>query len=330
MFYQNFTNVKKITIFAQMNTSIRHIEYLLKCHDCVIVPHFGGFVVQHVPAYYDAEQGLYFPPRKYVVFNPDLNHNDGILASSIARKDSIRFEAASQIISDEVSEIKGKIRETGSITLGRVGRMDYKHGKYIFTANENFVVAPQLFGLKSLKVKTVDSTEEDTQKTPAKQPFNFKRKMLYAGRVAASIAILIACGLIFSTPITVDESEVKLASLTLPEVKMPEKQVAADGTLFIMCPDAEESMAIDTTFGNNTSAINNSDPYYLVVASLATRSQAEQFIASVKGYDGELQIVESITKFRVIAATGESPEDVMNYKKANLATCFPNAWPCHR
>ena len=144
------------------------------------------------------------------------------------------------------------------------------------------------------------------------------------------IAILIACGLIFSTPITVDESEVKLASLTLPEVKMPEKQVAADGTLFIMCPDAEESMAIDESLGNNTSAINNSDPYYLVVASLATRSQAEQFIASVRGYDGELQIVESISKFRVIAATGESAEDVMNYKKANLVSCFPDAWPCHR
>ena len=313
-----------------MNTTIRHIEYLLKFHDCVIVPHFGGFVVQHVPSYYDAEQGIYFPPRKYVVFNPDLNHNDGIIASSIARKDSIRFEAASQIISEEVSEIKDKIRNLGSITLGHIGRMDYKHGKYIFTANDSFVVAPQLFGLESLKVKTLDATDEETQNASVKQPFNFKRKMIYAGRIAASIAILIICGLLFSTPIAVDESEVKYASLTLPEVKMPEKKEVANGSLFIMCPNTEDGMAFDTTLGKNTSVIRNSDPYYLVVASLATQNQAEQFIASIKNYNGELQIVESITKYRVNAATGESVEDVMNFKKANLATCFPDAWPCHR
>ena len=43
---------------------ITHIERLLLTHDCVILPKFGGFVLQTLPATYQEEEHLFRPMRK--------------------------------------------------------------------------------------------------------------------------------------------------------------------------------------------------------------------------------------------------------------------------
>jgi len=48
---------------------ITHIERLLLTHDCVILPKFGGFVLQTLPATYQEEEHLFRPMRKEVMFN---------------------------------------------------------------------------------------------------------------------------------------------------------------------------------------------------------------------------------------------------------------------
>ena len=51
---------------------ITHIERLLLTHDCVILPKFGGFVLQTLPATYQEEEHLFRPMRKEVMFNVTL------------------------------------------------------------------------------------------------------------------------------------------------------------------------------------------------------------------------------------------------------------------
>ena len=53
---------------------ITHIERLLLTHDCVILPKFGGFVLQTLPATYQEEEHLFRPMRKEVMFNVTLQH----------------------------------------------------------------------------------------------------------------------------------------------------------------------------------------------------------------------------------------------------------------
>lgn len=43
---------------------VTHIERLLLVHDCVIVPKFGGFVLQAVPAMQHKEEHTFRPLRK--------------------------------------------------------------------------------------------------------------------------------------------------------------------------------------------------------------------------------------------------------------------------
>jgi hypothetical protein len=43
----------------------QHISQLLYCHDCVIVPTFGGFVTNYQSAQLNAEKGIALPPSKH-------------------------------------------------------------------------------------------------------------------------------------------------------------------------------------------------------------------------------------------------------------------------
>ena len=48
---------------------VRHIEYLLTEHDCVLVPGLGGFVLQYVPARFSEGRKSIQPPGKQITFN---------------------------------------------------------------------------------------------------------------------------------------------------------------------------------------------------------------------------------------------------------------------
>ena len=54
---------------------ISHIERLLLVHDCVIVPKFGGFVLQSIPAQ-QVEMYTFRPSRKELRFNVTLPFAD--------------------------------------------------------------------------------------------------------------------------------------------------------------------------------------------------------------------------------------------------------------
>lgn len=60
------------------------IVELLARQTCVIIPQLGGFVVNDCAA--KVVDGKFFPPRKELVFNPKLIHNDGDLAHALMRR----------------------------------------------------------------------------------------------------------------------------------------------------------------------------------------------------------------------------------------------------
>lgn len=47
-----------------MNHVIRHIEYLVPRHDCVVLPNWGAFIAHHQPSCYDEALGLMYPPLR--------------------------------------------------------------------------------------------------------------------------------------------------------------------------------------------------------------------------------------------------------------------------
>ena len=101
---------------------VRHIEYLLTEHDCVLVPGLGGFVLQYVPARFSEDRKSIQPPGKQITFNSSLSYNDGLLAQSLMRTLDIDYGKAVAMIEHWVDEIKRSFSEPGdSYAFGELG-----------------------------------------------------------------------------------------------------------------------------------------------------------------------------------------------------------------
>lgn len=303
-----------------MSRITAHIKYLLRSTDCVSVPGFGAFIVQHIPARYDSASETFFPPRREIVFNSAVCHNDGVLISSIARKESISAEAATRIVASEVEAFLNQLSSDGEVAFGNIGFFSHESGKNVFhpNAEKNFLnpiaIAPYI------KPEVV-STETEFEKG---------RSHLWVRplQIAASIIVLFILGILFSTPISVEHSTIAYAKSGLPEISMPKKAVIIDSLaveLNIAIPTDEDATAIFEAPACNYDSFK----YGLVVASLANHKQAEEFIAAHPGHN--LAVINSAGRIRIIAAGSNSLAELQTIAESQaFKKEFPQSWPCRK
>ncbi len=99
----------------------RDIHELLFCHDCVIVPQWGGFLTHYRPARLDEARKLVHPPGEDTSFNRNLTRNDGLLADHIAKRKGIPFDRAAAQIAIEVDNWRSKLQRDGRLELPQIG-----------------------------------------------------------------------------------------------------------------------------------------------------------------------------------------------------------------
>jgi len=139
----------------------RHIEILLLSHDCVIVPGLGGFVTNHVDAYYDERDCMFLPPSRTLGFNPQLTMNDSLLVQSYVEAYDISYPEALRTIEDEVRELRQHLEIEGAYDLGNLGSLELnEYGKYIFSPCEAGIMTPIYYGLGAFEIATVTIGDE--------------------------------------------------------------------------------------------------------------------------------------------------------------------------
>ena len=99
----------------------KELHQLLYCHDCVIVPHWGGFLTQYKSARLDEGRKLVHPPGKDLSFNRNLVRNDGILADHIAKCEGISFDRATAKIATEVANWRSAMDQHGRVEVPHIG-----------------------------------------------------------------------------------------------------------------------------------------------------------------------------------------------------------------
>lgn len=97
------------------------IVELLHKHDCVIVPGFGGYVARQQPATFSASGTSLLPPTKSILFNRNLIHQDGLLASHVMEKMVLNFNGANQLIADYVNYCQSLIQAKNRLELKHLG-----------------------------------------------------------------------------------------------------------------------------------------------------------------------------------------------------------------
>lgn len=306
-----------------VNTLHLHIEYLLRSHDCVIVPGLGAFIINRHGARLDREAGVIEPPTAELTFNPSVRHNDGLLASSIARREEVEYDTAAEILAEELAAMRSHLATERKITIGMLGTLS-------LGAEDNLVFTPtqqqaDRFGLHrillpriapNVDAANVSVAQPEAEAVTAEAPQRKWRTDKYyylpihkgLAKIAAIIVlvVVIAAGLFTFTP------EIN---------NTPRRDCASVIPVNIEAPVAKPQPAVKAE-PEDTAA-----RYHVVVGTFTTQEEVSRFVKRHADDGYELKAIAGPRLIRVTAArSNDRGEMVSVLRSAAIDSCFNGAW----
>lgn len=314
-----------------MISVLDHIEHLTAKHDCVIVPGLGAFISQYHTS--RNTDGIIVCLKRSIAFNMSVDYNDGLLANSLMRRERVSFDTAKNLIDEYVCSLRCQLQHEGEVPVGRLGFLRYNGEDAIeFFPFASRCVNDEYFGLSEIVLKPLAELNQvqtvQEQKNVVIAPF--VRKFMH---VAASIILLLAMTFVLTTPV-IEENNQNYANLNAFVVKSPSLNETQDIYIAIPKEQSQEKPVVSKSEikeGNKNDTVKSSfqetslllGKYCLVIASLASQQQAEQYIQENKLTGCE--ITKSKSKYRVYVARG-SYHEMITLKNNHYANS--DAWVC--
>lgn len=266
-----------------MISMIEHIEYLMLSNDCVVVPGFGAFIAQYTSSHNFSQNSTFTSPKRSISFNASINHNDGLLANSIAKKASIPYAEALKQIEKSTTICRQALSDGSEVPFGRLGFfINNGEGHIEFIPFHHELANDDFFGLQSFSFPTLAernaqvATEETVSETYSEPEINIGRRNWFshkAVQIAASIVMLVCLTFALSTPIIVDKPTHQLATLNVPTPTMPKHKVVK----------AEEiSQQKQVEAASEKKEANSNGRYAIIICSLKKQSQVAQYFQENK------------------------------------------------
>ena len=307
-----------------MKSIDKHIADLLYLHDCVIIPGLGGLVANPVPAVYDENVNMFYPPSKEIGFNINLKHNDGLLINHLTKTENISYDDAKNKINEYVETINRKLKNREIVSLGIVGELKKDNdGNILFSPNplENF--QSDSFGLTSFHLAPVIANRYHTVATyhsvkKAIRPFSTKH-------IAAAIA-LVAGLFLFG-----------------PDLKNPDIYQA--GSIeFLMQPESIPNVnyiktntgtkGISENPGSDQNEVQHKIPkeklnYFIITGSFKKLEKADKYCNQLRseGFEKSSVLKSSKNRFRVAVEGFSTKKDALTALNSYRAQeDFKAAW----
>lgn len=300
---------------------ITHIERVLMVSDCVIVPDFGGFVLRRRPALFTAEKNAFSPAHNEIVFNPALNHDDGLLTESYMQMYGMNFCEAQQTLRQDLDEWKRILDDHGTVSSGRLGSFRRNEdGTLIFEPKTAYYTI-DVYGLTSFYMTPVgaernhrqpgdfpvlpqDRRSKQAVRTEAVRKASLPLRMM--GRIAGIAAAAIVLFFLITPPVKEVNRNFYTAGFAPPEILTStfsagegeeEKEKASPAQsaketnkpVDLVPSHPEPSVGAtagterETTPASTEIAIEDaaSRSYYVIIASFDSRSRARKFVSEV-------------------------------------------------
>ena len=136
-----------------MNIMIEFIERLLYTHDCVIIPHFGGFVLNTKDFQYLEDDQLLVPKSKWVAFNERLQSDDGLLATSWAKEMGVSQKQAFTAVHQFGQSLAETIKAQSQFQFGNIGVFSVNaSGRFQFEPNQTLNFDLNQYGLTPVSI----------------------------------------------------------------------------------------------------------------------------------------------------------------------------------
>ena len=308
------------------------LEHLLYEHECVIIPHFGGFVVNAQGFTFNEKEGKIYPKKKCIAFNEKLNTDDRFLSSEWAKFKSISLKEASVEITSFSQELKSKLSALGEVKVGVLGSFGLnRENRISFSPNPEFNADLDVFGLFPVGLgytNVVKEKKPELLPTPVAEDLpesvleEYQSvKMSKSVYVYAVIAFILGgLGAFFLTEPATNQSQSSLNPIQIEKKMAPVAAVVKElkpEIDTIQRKTLSESVPV-VTKPENSVEINHQDIIYLVAASFQTLTQAEKGLKEFKsrGFDqAEIILKNEHTKFYRISLGTEHTMDA-GYAKA--------------
>ena len=323
---------QKVINFAWMISLIEHIEYLIRHHNCVVIPQWGALIAQYSPSQLQASKII--KPKRKVAFNASIDHNDGLLANSLVRRHGISYDEALKLIADSVSFYKRQLQNGNEVAFGRIGYFTLNNnGSTEFTPFHQSNSNDEYFGLRSFTFKPLvsDSDVSSTEVSAADKhhhvvPSHSRNRFAYrALQVAASIAIILGIAFVASTPIAVDRSQQNYASLNMPAVKKPNATPVFTSTP-VSKVNREETGSANSKHNTETATeTKESGKYYLVISTFSSEQKAKEFISLHADIKDVAKIRAKGKQYRVYIQRGDD-YNVLYKAAKNLPSQYGGGW----
>ncbi|MCI7669757.1 MAG: hypothetical protein MSS42_05995 [Bacteroidales bacterium] len=252
-------------------------------NDCVVVPGFGAFIAQYTSSNNCAQNSTFTSPKRSISFNASINHNDGLLANSIAKKASIPYAEALKQIEKSTTICRQALSDGSEVPFGRLGFfISNGEGHIEFIPFHHEYANDDFFGLQSFSFPTLAernaqvATEETVSETYSEPEINIGRRNWFshkAVQIAASIVMLVCLTFALSTPIIVDKPTHQLATLNVPTPTMPKHKVVKT---------EEISLQKQVEAASEKKEANSNGRYAIIICSLKKQSQVAQYFQENK------------------------------------------------
>lgn len=173
-----------------------HIRPLLRDHDCVIIPDFGGLVADVSSARAQPGRQALSPPTKLVAFNQALTRNDGLLVDALSQHLGLPIAQAREAVRAAVAGLQQELDDTNRTELPGIGIFRRAAGRglaFEYTGTDNLLASA--FGLPELAARPVRANDARPNRVqPALRGTATRRTRL--ARLLPGGIIAIAAGLV--------------------------------------------------------------------------------------------------------------------------------------
>ena len=222
----------------------RELSVLIREHDCVILPGFGGFIGNYAPARFNPGTYLVQPPSTHILLNRNLTTDDGLLTSRLAGRLACSFSESRSWLAAFCTELRNQLMSGNPISLLGIGLFKTNPDQSIrFIADETVNYLSASFGLYSLQVepiirKPIPERRIDTgfqhrelrQVVPSRKRY-FTRKIALVGTVSL-VAIIAFVNSALPSGTGISTSDLNLFSQKQPMtigLSVPTRHVSAMG-----------------------------------------------------------------------------------------------------
>jgi hypothetical protein len=134
-----------------------YIQSLLFEHNCVVIPDFGGFITEMKSVEIHPITHRFTPPSKRIAFNEQLKVNDGLLSTTIARKEGISISEANESIRNFIAVIREELRKNNNYVFQEIGKLFYNvENRLEFEPDTRVNYLEESFGFQELFYKPID------------------------------------------------------------------------------------------------------------------------------------------------------------------------------